>query len=240
MNENKEKKEHLTHKQSKERTKLNILRSAVRAFLEDGYANSKVTAIIKNAGCSISSFQNLFGTKEGIIPTLAEIMFTNQFAMAKSIKEKNENPIFVYVVETSIQLTLTELNETLREVYVAAYSNPQALEFIYQKTSAELEEIFSAYNPGCDRSDFYEFDIGSAGIMRGFMSRKCDQYFTLEKKIKKFITMTLRCYNVPQEEIDRAIVYVLSLDIRAISAKIMQQLFETLAMQLHFDLDEIR
>ncbi|MGN0462774.1 MAG: TetR/AcrR family transcriptional regulator [Ruminococcus sp.] len=234
-----EKKRKLSLKESKERTTQNILRASVKMFLEQGFNSTKVTEIIKEAGCSISSFQNIFGTKDGLLFTLAEIMFSNQFEMARSIGGHNINPVIVYAVETSIQLTLTELNENLREAYVAAYSNQAAAEYIYKSTTEELKKIFSPYNPDCDDGDFYEFEIGSAGIMRGFMSRKCDQYFTLEKKIKKFLIMTLRSYNVPKKEIDEAIAFVLSLDIREISKQIMHKLFEMLAMQFHFELNEI-
>lgn len=223
----------------RERTTQNILRTSVKMFMEQGFNSTKVTAIIKEAGCSVSSFQGIFGTKEGLLLSLAEIMFSNQFEIARGFGGQNINPVFVYAAETSIQLTLTELNENLREAYVAAYSNEEAAEYIYKSTAKELEQIFSPYNPECEESDFYEFDIGSAGIMRGFMSRKCDQYFTLEKKIKKFLTMTLRSYNVPKAEIDEAIAFVLSLDIREISKTIMHKLFEKLAMQFDLELDEI-
>lgn len=226
-------------KGSKQQTMQNILRESVKIFLEQGYNKARVTEIIKKSGCSISSFQLAFGTKDGILRTLAEIMFSNQFEIARGSAEQKVNPVFVYAAETAIQLTIAELNENIREVYVAAYSNDAAAEYIYKSTSKELEQIFSPYNPNCEESDFYEFDIGSAGIMRGFMSRKCDQYFTLEKKIKKFLTMTLRAYNVPKTEIDETIEFVLSLDIREMSKKILHRLFEKLAVQFDFELDEI-
>lgn len=228
-----------TNKGRRERTTQKILCESVKIFLEQGYNKARVSEIIKNSGCSISSFQNIFGTKEGILRTLAEIMFSNQFDAARGLGDQNINPVFVYAAETAIQLTVTELNENIREVYVAAYSNEAAAEYIYKSTSKELEKIFSPYNENCEESDFYEFDIGSAGIMRGFMSRRCDQYFTLEKKITKFLTMTLRAYNVPKAEIDGAIAFVLSLDIRKISKMILHRLFEKLAMQFHFDLEQI-
>ena len=65
------------------------------------------------------------------------------------------------------------------------------------------------------------------------------QYFTLEKKLTRFLTMTLRSYNVPQAEIDEAIAFVLSLDIRGISSAIMHKLFDLLAIQFHFELSAI-
>ena len=46
---------------------------------------------------------------------LVEFMFENQFAMARSAAGAKPPPIYVYAVETAIQMTLTELNENLRE-----------------------------------------------------------------------------------------------------------------------------
>lgn len=220
-------------------TKNKILSVCVRLFLEKGYNKTTMLEITKEAEVSLSSFQNLFRTKDGVLLDLAEIMFDSQFGAARNIAVNTENPVWIYAVETAIQMTLTELNENLREVYVAAYSNNAASEYIYRRTSAELNAIFAPYNPEYTASDFYELDIGSCGIMRNYMARKCDQYFTLEKKLDRFLNMSLKVYNVPEEEIEAAIAFVLSIDIKAISTKVMHQLFETLAMQFDFSLDGI-
>ena len=48
--------------------------------------------------------------------------------------------------------------------------------------------------------------------------------------------MSLRAYHVPQEERERVIRFVEGLDIRAISERVMQELFRTLAMHYAFSL----
>lgn len=217
-------------------TKRVILSTCVKLFLKQGYSGTTLSQIAKEAGVSMSSFQNIFGNKEGVLLDLAKIMFENQFEAAKASGESINNPLYIYAAETAVQLTLTELNENIRDVYVAAYSNGAASEYIYTHTAKKLCETFLKYNPNYTESDFYECDIGSAGMMRGFMSRRCDQYFTLEKKLTRFLTMTLRAYNVPKEEINGAIAFVLSLNIRTLSEGILQRLFEQLAVQFHFEL----
>ncbi len=229
----------MAQRRTREEVKESILAACVRLFLEQGYGKTTLAQISKVAGVSISSFQNIFVNKEGVLLELTQIMFDGQFDAARSLGGQDLKPVFVYAAETAIQLTLTELNENIREVYVAAYSNPAAVEHIRKSTADELEQIFLPYNTDCAASDFYELEIGSSGIMSGFMARKCDQYFTLEKKLTKFLTMALRAYNVPKEEIDQALAFVLSLDIREISEKIMHRLFASLAMQFHFDLTEL-
>ena len=229
----------MVQRRTREEVKESILAACVRLFLEQGYGKTTLAQISKAAGVSISSFQNIFVNKEGVLLELTQIMFAGQFDAARNLGGQELKPVFVYAAETAIQLTLTELSENIREVYVTAYSSPASAEYIYKRTADELEQIFLPYNPDYTASDFYEFEIGSSGIMRGFMARKCDRYFTLENKLTKFLTMALRAYNVPKEEIDQALAFVLSLDIRAISEGIMHRLFSLLAMQFHFDLTEL-
>ena len=79
-------------------------------------------------------------------------------------------------------------------------------------------------------------EIGSASIMRGYMAHPCDEELTLEKKLRLFLTMSLRAYNVPKEETEQAIRFVEGLDIRTISEQVMQALFRALAMRFEFSL----
>ena len=135
-------------------------------------------------------------------------MFENQFAMARSTAGRQLPPVCVYAVETAIQMTLTELNENLREIYLEAYTQKEASEHILRETAKELFGIFGPYQPE----------------------------LTLEKKLRLFLTMSLRAYNVPKEETEQAIRFVEGLDIRTISEQVMQALLRALAMRFEFSL----
>ena len=195
--------------------------------------------IIEKAGVSYSSFQNIFRAKDGVLTELVEFMFSNQFAMARGASGTKLPPVYVYAVETAIQLTLTELNENLREIYIEAYSQREAYEYILQQTAKELYQIFAPYRPELTPQDFYEMDIGSSSIMRGYMAQPCDEALTLEKKIRLFLTMTLQIYGVPKDEREQALRFVEGLNVREISEQVMQRLFKALAMHYEFSLQEV-
>ena len=144
-------------------TKRKILTVCVRLFLEQGYKNTSVSQIVDEAGVARGSYLNLFPTKDRILLVLVETMFNGQFDVAKSVADRNLPPVCVYAVETAIQLTLTELNENLREIYIEAYSSPDTSEYIYLHTTAELKQIFGSNFPEYAESDFYEMEIGTAG-----------------------------------------------------------------------------
>ena len=217
-------------------TKRKILAVCVRLFLEQGYKETSITQITENAGVTRGSFQNLFRTKDAVLLELVETMFSGQFSAAKSITGQQLPPVYAYAVETAIQLTLTELNERLREIYLEAYSLPDTAEYIHLHTTAELKQIFGGNFPGYSDSDFYEMEIGTAGLMRGYMARKCDIHFPLDRKLSRFLTAAMRVYRVPEEEQRQVLAFIRSLDIRAIAAEVMEKLFAMLEMKFDFKL----
>ena len=220
-------------------TRRKILTVCVRLFLEQGYKNTSVSQIVDEAGVARGSYLNLFPTKDRILLELTETMFGGQFGVARSIADSKLPSVYAYAVETAIQLTLTELNENLREIYLEAYTQKEACEYIQKETAKELYQIFGPYQPELTARDFYDMEIGSASIMRGYMAHPCDEELTLEKKLRLFLTMSLRAYNVPKEEVEQVIRFVEGLDIRAIAEQVMQKLFKALAMRYEFSLTGI-
>ena len=217
-------------------TKKKILTVCVRLFLEQGYKETSITQITENAGVTRGSFQNLFRTKDAVLLELVETMFSGQFGAARSITDRRQMPVYAYAVETAIQLTLTELNERLREIYLEAYSLPDTAEYIHLHTTAELKQIFGESFPDYADSDFYEMEIGTAGLMRGYMARKCDIHFPLDRKLSRFLTAAMRVYRVPEEQQRQVLAFIQSLDIRRIAAEVMEKLFAVLEIKFDFKL----
>lgn len=224
----------MARRYDKEGSKRRILSVCVKLFIEQGFKRSTNAEILELADVTSSTFYNIFKSKDGVLLELTEFMFENQFDIAGKMVGNDASPVLLYSVETALQVALTELNENLREIYVEAYSQPRIAEYIYQNTSNLLYNIFNKYLPGYSPSDFYELEIGSAGIMRGYMSRPCDCYFTLEKKLDRFLRMSLNAYNVPKDEQDRALDFVLGMDIVSVANAVMQKLFDALEMKYDF------
>lgn len=218
-------------------TKKRILQACVRLFLENGYRRTTMQQILKEAQVSSSSFQNLFRSKDGVLLELVEFMFENQFRMARTVTGAELPPVYVYAVETALQIALTELNENLREIYLEVYTQQRPLAYIQQATAGELYQIFGPYQPGLTAQDFYELEFGSAGLMRGYMANPCTAEFTLERKLDKFVMLALRGYRVPAEEVQQVLAFLAGLDIRGIAGKVMEELFRRLAMHYEFSPD---
>lgn len=218
------------------RTKKRILSSCVRLFLENGYRQTTLQQIYTEAKVSSGSFQNLFRAKDGVLLELVQFMYENQFSLARSTTGAQLPPVYVYAVETALQITLTELNENLREIYLEAYTHRESLNYIQNATATVLYQTFGTYLPGLTEEDFLALDYGTAGLMRGFMANPCTETFPLEKKLSSFLTLALRGFRVPEEEVQGVLAFIAGLDMRGISQQVMEELFRQLAMHYEFSL----
>ncbi len=200
-----------------------MLLAAIQLFLEQGYEKTTTAQISRAAGMSPTSFFAAFENKEALLLKLTQIMFENQFEKARSFAENHE-PLMVYCLETALQINITELSESLREIYVMAYTLPSTSEYIYRSTAIQIKNIFAAYMPDAEDKDFYEMDIASGSITRGFMAKPCDMYFTLDRKIRKYLDCCLKLYNVPLEKRNSLIEAVLAVDLKSVAAKLIEEI----------------
>lgn len=200
-----------------------MLLAAIQLFLEQGYEKTTTAQISRAAGMSPTSFFAAFENKEALLLKLTQIMFENQFEKARSFAENHE-PLMVYCLETALQINITELSESLREIYVMAYTLSSTSEYIYRSTAIQIKNIFAAYMPDAEDKDFYEMDIASGSITRGFMAKPCDMYFTLDRKLRRYLDCCLKLYNVPTEKRNSLIEAVLAVDLNSVAAKLIEEI----------------
>lgn len=219
------------------RTERRILSVCVRLFLENGYHGTTMQQICREAQVSPSSFQNLFGKKDGVLLELLKTLYEYQFEQAGSATGSKEETVYTYAAETAIQLAITEINENIRDCYLESYTYQETLDYIQKKTAKRLLKIFGPYQPELDEQGFYVLDFGSAGLMRAYMANPCTEDFPLEEKVRAFLLFTLRGYKVPEDEVQKVLSFVGGMDLHANAEEVLGQLFRLLSVHYDFSLD---
>lgn len=202
-------------------TQQKMLRAAVMQFLEKGYEGATTAEIARNAGMTPSSFFRAFPNKEALLLELVKWLFIGQYDLAQKISN-SDDPMLICAVEGGLELHTTELSEPLRELYVAAYSLPTTSRYIHRAMSERLYKVFSVWQPDAQAKDFYEMEIASASMVRGFMAVPCDMYFTIDAKVTRFLDCALKVYNVEAQRRKEIIDTTLSLDLRGISEQVLR------------------
>lgn len=217
-------------------TKDQILHSAAVLLLEKGYQKTTIVDIAKHAGVNRGSVVFAITNKENLLKMLVEYVLDGQFEASKALLAgKTEDTVLYYAAECALQLCMAESSEQIREIYAAAYTMPITSELIYTRCTARLQPLFQAYNPTWETSDFYECEIASGSIIRGYMAKHCDFYFTIEKKVRAYIKHSLALYHVPEEKVEEAIRFVSAIDFNRVAKETIENLLSYLEKRILAD-----
>lgn len=219
----------VNHSKKVEKNKSKILHAAAKSFLEKGYHQTTMNELAKNAGVSYGALFRIFSDKETILCELVKYVLERQFEASKEIlKDQCDDKILFYAFETTLQLFMAESSEHMREMYNVSYSLPNSSNIIFSTITTKLEYIFKDHLPNLETKDFYELEIASAGIMRNFMSVPCNMYFTMERKIKRFLETTFLVYRVDDNKINEAVEFVLQFDFKTIANDVIDSMLQYL------------
>ncbi len=209
-----------------------VLMAATQLFIEKGYENTTVRDISKLAGVPTNTIFYEMKTKEDILCALLNYFLDGVFGLANSYSKKyTDDEMLQYVVYVCLQLYMAETSEDMRNLYLNAYSLPKVSEAIRLRLTKEMQHILSSQLPELEPKDYYEIEIASSGIMRGYISVPCDVYFTAQIKSKRCIEMMMLIYRFKEEKIQRAIEFVDKFDFKTIANEAIKLVFEELAVK---------
>lgn len=213
-------------KREKGKTKSLVLHSASKLFIEKGYTNTKIHDISEECGVTYNEIFRLFIDKDTLLSNLIDLVIEHQFEFTNEyLKEKTDDKLLIYSFESVLQLYIAESKEHIREMYAVSYSMPSTTHKIYDYITGVLEETFSEYLPGYETKDFYELEMASAGIMRAYLINPCTMYFTMDRKVKRYLETALKIYNVPNDKIEYAINFINQFDMVKLAKEVLDTLY---------------
>lgn len=218
---------------SSEAHRRRILLTATNMFLNQGYTQTTLRELARESGVNIGSLMHLFENKENILCALVGLMLDGQFSAAENLlTDLTDDKVLFWAAETTLQLYMAESSEQLRDLYLTAYSLPKSADIIRRRIAEKLSEYFLPYNPDYQEKDFYETEIATGGIIRGFMSVPCDMYFTMDAKVSRYLETSFRVYRFPPEKTQEAIEFVSQFDFHQIAQNTLDSLLSDMAEEI--------
>ena len=214
-------------KREKKDTKSMVLHAASKLFIERGYSNTRIKDIADEANVSYNEVFRILEDKETILCELVGLVLECQFEASKIVlKDVTDDKILFYAFETVLQLHIAESIEHIREMYSVSYSLMNSSKVIYKTITSKLMDVFKDHLPHLEEKDFYELEIASAGIMRGYLTVPCDMYFTMDRKIERFLQTSLRIYKVPEERIEEVVNFISEFNMEELANQVLSTLYE--------------
>lgn len=210
----------------KGKTRTLVLHSATKLFIEKGYTNTRIKDIAEDSGVGYNEIFRMFVDKDNLLSHLVNLVIEHQFEKSvEFLKEQSEDKLLLYIFECVLQLYICEINDNIREMYTVSYSMPSISHKIYDYITEKLENVFHKYLPEYETKDFYELEIAAAGIMRGFIINPCNMYFTIDRKVNRFIKTLLKIFEVPKEEVEDVIKKIEKFNIKEYSKEVVDTLY---------------
>ena len=211
----------------KGKTRTLVLHSATKLFIENGYTNTRIKDIADDSGVGYNEIFRMFTDKDNLLSQLVNLVIEYQFEMSiKYLENQSDDKLLLYIFECVLQLYICEISEHIREMYAVSYSMPNTSHKIYDYITEKIENVFQKYLPEYETKDFYELEIAAAGIMRGFIINPCNMYFTIERKVNRFIKTILKIFEVPKEEVEEIIKKIENFNMKAYSKEVIDTLYE--------------
>ena len=206
-----------------------ILNAATTLFMQKGFERTTLVDIAKLSGVQKAKILYEMNSKEEILGQLVAKFLDFVMEESNVVSSKyTDDAVLMFMASEVLQIYMAELNEDMRNLYLAAYSMPKTSEIVLRRRTDLIYEKFKDVFPAFALKDFYELEIASVGIMRGYMMVPCDMYFTLETKVERLITTMLRIYEIDSVIIDETKEFIRKIDFETVSEMVVKRVFEEL------------
>ena len=203
-----------------------VVLAAAQLFMKQGFVNTSVKEISIESGVSENAIYYEMKTKEAIIAELIGYVIERQREItAEKLKGITDDRLLRYCFEKVLQLYIAETSENMRELYTTIYSIPKTWDYIKEINADALKYVFGERFPELDFKDFYELEIASGGIMRGYITVPCNMYFTKRQKVKRYIETTLRVFHVEDETIESTLKFLMQFDFSKLANETVDDLY---------------
>ncbi len=209
-----------------------ILTAATALFIQKGFERTTIMDIAKMSGVPKTKILYEMSSKEEILVHLVTKFLDGVTVASNAVSKKlTDDEVLIFVANEVLQLYMAEMNEDMRNLYLAGYSMPKTSEAVLKRRAEMMHEHFSFRFPEQELKDFYEIEIASMGIMRAYMTVPCDMYFTIEAKAKRLVTMLLYIYKAEDKKITEALEFIEKIDFEATAKKAVESVFNELEIK---------
>ena len=209
-----------------------VLTAATALFIQKGFEKTTIMDISKLSEIPKSKLLYEMKSKEDILVHLVAKFLDGITEASDAVSTKlTDDKLLIFMANEVLQIYMAEMNEDMRNLYLAAYSMPKTSEAVLRRRSEILFDKFGYLFPSFALKDYYELEIATMGIMRAYMSVPCDMYFTLEAKTDRLLSTMLKIYDVEKQTLDEVKEFIKKIDFESVSKNTVDAVFEEFSIR---------
>lgn len=203
-------------------TKLEIIQTATRMFLENGYSATSIKAIANGLDMSTGHLTFYFPTKEHLLAELVEMLCDFQWTQIRQYVDEGESLLMAICLELTAMAAICEENEVIKDFFISAYTHTLTLGIIRKNDARRAKLVFAEYSPDWKEEQFAEVETLVSGIEYATLMTTGDSV-PIDMRISGALNNIMMLYQVPEEIRRQKIQRVLAMDYTAIGRAVLQE-----------------
>lgn len=201
-------------------TKHEIIQTASRLFLENGYSATSPKTICDELGISTGNLTYYFPTKEHLLAELVKMLCSFQYEVMVKEADDGISEVLAVCLELATMVAASESDPVIKDFFISCYSNPLCLDIIRKNDTERAKKVFAEYRPDWSDEQFAEAEILVSGIeFATFMTT--DNVVDVETRVTGALDNILGIYGVPPEVRDIKIKKVFSTNYTELGKKVL-------------------
>lgn len=207
-------------------TKIEIVQTATRMFLERGYTETSLKAICDELDISTGNLTFYFPTKEHLLALLVKMLCRYQWEMMEQAADEGKTSLMALCLELTAMAASCEESEIAKDFYLSTYTHPMTLDIIRKNDTEKARQVFGKeYCSTWKDQNFREAELLVSGIEYATMMTT-ESSADLDVRIAGAIGAVMLIYNVPEEIRKMKINKVLATDYRGLGRQILRGFIE--------------
>ncbi|MBE5893578.1 MAG: helix-turn-helix transcriptional regulator [Lachnospiraceae bacterium] len=203
-------------------TKLEIIQTATRMFLEKGYSATPVKAIADRLEMSTGHLTFYFPTKEHLLAELTGMFCDFQWTAMKQYAKEGQSLLLAICLELTSVAAICEENKIAKDLYLSAYTHPMTLEIIRRNDAQKAQMVFGEYCPDWTEEHFAVTEALVSGIEYATLMTTGDPV-SFDMRITGALNNIMLLFQVPEDIRRKMIQNVLAMDYTAIGYAVLQK-----------------
>ena len=192
-----------------------------KRFVEDGYAATDKLSVAKELGISTGNINFYYPTKEHLLTEFVKELCDFQWRMIDILEHEDKSSLLALCIEFATMAAAAEENESIRDIYISAYTYPMPLAVIRENDVKKTKQIFSKFNPDWTDEQFIVMENLYSGIEYAMFSSIGRGDVSLDMRVACGLDAALRLYNVPESLRNQKIEKIVAMDYRSLGRKIL-------------------
>jgi len=179
-------------------TKLEIIQTATRLFLTEGYSKTTIKHICDEIGISKGNLTFYFPTKEDLLSVLVEMLGSFQWKFMDYVIKEGSSPLMAYCLELLTVASACEKSETARDFFTATYTHPQSFAVMKKNTAEKFRFVFHERENEWTEDEF----MMTVGLVTGIEYATImahEDALPLETRIIIAVDGIMKLFDIPEE-----------------------------------------